>query len=40
MRITLIESGKTRDPFIQEGVELFKKEWNVMSLFRLKQSRT
>lgn len=25
MRITLIESGKTRDPFIQEGVELFKK---------------
>jgi len=25
MRITLIESGKTRDPFIREGVELFKK---------------
>ncbi len=25
MRITLIESGKTRDPFIKEGVELFKK---------------
>ncbi|MDF1575118.1 MAG: 23S rRNA (pseudouridine(1915)-N(3))-methyltransferase RlmH [Bacteroidales bacterium] len=24
MRITLIESGKTRDPFIREGVELFK----------------
>ena len=25
MRITLIESGKTRDPFINEGVEMFKK---------------
>jgi len=25
MRITLIESGKTKDPFIREGVELFKK---------------
>jgi len=25
MRITLIESGKTRDPFIKEGVDLFKK---------------
>jgi 23S rRNA (pseudouridine1915-N3)-methyltransferase len=25
MRITLIESGKTRDPFIREGVELFRK---------------
>ncbi len=25
MRITLIESGKTRDPFIKEGVELFRK---------------
>ena len=24
MRITLIESGKTRDPFIREGVELFR----------------
>jgi len=25
MRIALIESGKTRDPFIKEGVELFRK---------------
>ncbi len=25
MRITLMESGKTRDPFIREGVELFRK---------------
>lgn len=25
MRISLIESGKTRDPFIREGVELFRK---------------
>lgn len=25
MRITLIESGKTRDPFIREGVEQFRK---------------
>ncbi len=25
MRITLIENGKTRDPFIKEGVELFRK---------------
>ena len=25
MRITLIESGKTRDPFIKEGIELFRK---------------
>lgn len=25
MRITLIESGKTRDSFIREGVELFRK---------------
>ena len=25
MRITLIESGKTRDPFIREGVEMFRK---------------
>lgn len=25
MRITLIESGKTRDSFIKEGVELFRK---------------
>jgi len=25
MRITLIECGKTRDPFIREGVELFRK---------------
>lgn len=25
MRITLIESGKTRDPFVKEGVELFRK---------------
>ena len=24
MRITLVESGKTRDPFIREGVELFR----------------
>ena len=24
MRITLIESGKTRDPFIREGVELYR----------------
>jgi len=25
MRITLVECGKTRDPFIREGVELFRK---------------
>jgi len=25
MRITLMESGKTRDPFIKEGVEMFRK---------------
>ena len=25
MRITLMENGKTRDPFIKEGVELFRK---------------
>ncbi|MEN8203066.1 MAG: 23S rRNA (pseudouridine(1915)-N(3))-methyltransferase RlmH [Bacteroidota bacterium] len=25
MRITLIESGKTRDSFIKEGIELFRK---------------
>ena len=25
MRITLMESGKTRDPFIREGVDLFRK---------------
>ena len=25
MRITLIETGKTRDPFIREGVELFRR---------------
>ena len=25
MRITLIESGKTKDPFIKEGVELFRR---------------
>jgi len=25
MRITLIENGKTRDPFIKEGVEQFRK---------------
>jgi len=25
MRITLIENGKTRDPFIKEGIELFRK---------------
>jgi 23S rRNA (pseudouridine1915-N3)-methyltransferase len=25
MRITLIETGKTKDPFIKEGVELFRK---------------
>jgi 23S rRNA (pseudouridine1915-N3)-methyltransferase len=25
MRITLVESGKTRDAFIKEGVELFRK---------------
>jgi 23S rRNA (pseudouridine1915-N3)-methyltransferase len=25
MRISLIENGKTRDPFIQEGVELFRR---------------
>lgn len=25
MRITLIESGKTKDPFIREGVELFRR---------------
>lgn len=24
MRITLIESGKTKDPFIQQGVELYR----------------
>ena len=25
MRVTLIESGKTKDPFIREGVELFRR---------------
>ena len=25
MRVTLIETGKTRDPFIREGVELFRR---------------
>jgi len=25
MRVTLIETGKTRDPFIKEGVELFRR---------------
>lgn len=25
MRITLVETGKTRDPFIREGVELFRR---------------
>lgn len=25
MRITLLESGKTKDPFIREGVELFRR---------------
>lgn len=45
MRITLIETGKTKDPFIREGVELFKKRvvryvpFNIETLPDLKSSR-
>ena len=45
MRITLIESGKTRDPFIKEGVELFKKRvvryvpFSIVTLPDLKNTR-
>lgn len=45
MRITLIETGKTRDPFIREGVELFQKRvvryvpFNIETLPDLKNSR-
>jgi 23S rRNA (pseudouridine1915-N3)-methyltransferase len=46
MRITLIECGKTRDPFIREGVELFRKRvvryfpFNIESLPDLKNTRS
>jgi 23S rRNA (pseudouridine1915-N3)-methyltransferase len=45
MRITLIESGKTRDPFIKEGVELFRKRvvryvpFSIVTLPDLKNTR-
>jgi 23S rRNA (pseudouridine1915-N3)-methyltransferase len=45
MRITLIESGKTRDPFIREGVELFNKRmvhyvpFQIVTLPDLKNTR-
>ncbi len=45
MRITLIENGKTRDPFIKEGVELFKKRvvryvpFSIVTLPDLKNTR-
>jgi 23S rRNA (pseudouridine1915-N3)-methyltransferase len=45
MRITLIETGKTRDPFIREGVELFQKRvvryvpFRIVTLPDLKNSR-
>ena len=45
MRITLMESGKTRDPFIREGVELFRKRvvryvpFQIESLPDLKNTR-
>jgi 23S rRNA (pseudouridine1915-N3)-methyltransferase len=46
MRITLIESGKTRDSFIKEGVELFRKRvvryvpFNIETLPDLKNTRS
>ena len=46
MRITLIESGKTRDSFIREGVELFRKRvahyvpFNIETLPDLKNTRS
>jgi 23S rRNA (pseudouridine1915-N3)-methyltransferase len=46
MRITLIESGKTRDSFIGEGVELFRKRvvryvpFNIETLPDLKNTRS
>lgn len=45
MRITLIETGKTRDSFIREGVELFRKRliryvpFQVLTLPDLKNTR-
>ena len=45
MRITLIETGKTRDSFIKEGVELFRKRliryvpFQVLTLPDLKNTR-
>ncbi len=45
MRITLFETGKTRDPFIREGVELFRKRvvryapFRIVSIPDLKNSR-
>ena len=45
MHITLIESGKTREPFIREGVELFRKRvvryvpFNIETLPDLKNTR-
>ena len=45
MRITLIQTGKTRDPFINEGVEEFRKRmaryapFTIMTLPDLKNSR-
>ena len=35
MRITLIESGKTRDPFIREGVELYRSRVSRYVPFRI-----
>ena len=35
MRITLIESGRTRDPFIREGVEMFRKRVEKYAPFRI-----
>lgn len=45
MRITLIENGKTRDPFIREGVELYQRRvvryvpFQIETLPDLKNSR-
>jgi len=45
MRITLIETGKTRDPFIRDGVELFRSRvvryvpFQILTLPDLKNTR-
>lgn len=45
MRITLMETGKTRDPFIKEGTELFRKRviryapFTIVTLPDLKNTR-